>query len=178
MILPITQGGFFGARTVHGRLFIGDTSLSKYIPKYIKPLSYRNNITCGFKTCKSDILPKSDLNKWMISQVEKLDKLYINYVSTWLLQRYKHDFIEYNSQIFPNNSHIHLSACDDASSYHCPYPVTVSNIPQLDCIFNCCYDFPRMNAPYLKSSEQLDRFYPAPLMKLKTIYLKTVLNIK
>ena len=35
MILPIYQGGFFGAKTVDVKVCIGDTSLRKYIPKYI-----------------------------------------------------------------------------------------------------------------------------------------------
>ena len=58
----------------------------------------------------------------------KPDKLYINSTPTRLLQRSKHDLIEYKNKIFPNNPHIHLRACDAASSYHCPYPITVSNI--------------------------------------------------
>ena len=58
------------------------------------------------------MLLQSDLNKWRISQVEKLDKLYINYASTILLQRSKTYFIEYMNQIFPNNSHINLIARD------------------------------------------------------------------
>ena len=60
------------------------------------------------------MLLQSDLNKWRISQVEKLDKLYINYAPTILLQRSKTYFIEYMNQIFPNNSHINLIACDTA----------------------------------------------------------------
>ena len=47
MILPIPQGGFLGAITVDGKLCIGDTPLRKYMPKNIKPMSDRNNITCG-----------------------------------------------------------------------------------------------------------------------------------
>ena len=74
----------------------------------------------------------------------KPDQLYINYASTRLLQISK-----INNQIFPNNSYIHLSACDSESSYHCPFPITGSKIPKWDCILNCCSDYPRMNAPYL-----------------------------
>ena len=58
----------------------------------------------------------------------QLDKLYINSASTRLSQISKNYFIEYNNQIFSNNSHIHLRACDDASSYHRPSPITGSNI--------------------------------------------------
>ena len=36
MILPISEGGFFGARKIDGYICIGDTSLSKYIPKIYK----------------------------------------------------------------------------------------------------------------------------------------------
>ena len=74
----------------------------------------RNKITCGCETFTSEMLLQSDLNKWMLSQLVKLDKLYINSASTRLLQISKHYFVEYNNQIFPNNSHIHLRACDDA----------------------------------------------------------------
>ena len=45
MILPIYEGGLFGARPVDGKVCIGDTSLRKYMPKYIKPTSNRNKIT-------------------------------------------------------------------------------------------------------------------------------------
>ena len=61
------------------------------------------------------MLLQSDPNPWIISQVAKLDKLYINYASTRILERFKNDFIEYKKQIFRNDSHIHLRACDDAS---------------------------------------------------------------
>ena len=39
------------------------------------------------------MLLQSDINKYILSQLSKLDKLYINYASTRLLQRYKNDFI-------------------------------------------------------------------------------------
>ena len=81
--------------------------------------------------------------------MDKLDKLYINYASNRILQRYKNDFIEYQNQILPNYSHIHLIACDSVSSYHCPSPITGSNIPKRGCVLNYCSDFPSMNAPYL-----------------------------
>ena len=45
MILPISEGVCFGARTVDGKVYIGDTSLMKYMSKYIKPTSNINNIT-------------------------------------------------------------------------------------------------------------------------------------
>ena len=86
MILKIPQGGFYGDITVDGNICIEYTSLSKYIPKYIKPMSNINNITCGFKTRISAILLQSDLNKYRLSQLAKLDKLYINSESTRLLQ--------------------------------------------------------------------------------------------
>ena len=69
--------------------------------------------------------------------------------------------------MFPNNSHIHLIACEYSSSYHCPYPITGSNILKWCCIFNCCSGCPIMNAPYLESSEQLDRLFPASFHKIK-----------
>ena len=54
----------------------------------------------------SAILLQPYFNNWRLSQLAKLDKLYINYASPRLLQISKHDFIEYNNQIFPNSSHI------------------------------------------------------------------------
>ena len=63
LILPIYQGDFFGARTVDGKLCIGDTSLQNNIPKYIKPMINRNNITCGNEICIGAKLLQSDLNK-------------------------------------------------------------------------------------------------------------------
>ena len=83
-----------------------NTSLSKYMEKYIKPMSNRNKITCGFKTCISDMLLQSDINKWRISQWSKLYKLYINSTSTNILERSNNDCIEYKKLISPNDSHI------------------------------------------------------------------------
>ena len=74
------------------------------------------------------MLLQSDLNKRRISQLAKLDELYINSASTRLLQISKNSFIEYKKQIFPNDSYIHLKACDAASSYHRPSPIFGYNI--------------------------------------------------
>ena len=79
-------------------------------------MSNRKKITFGCKTCISAMFLKSDLNKWIISQLAKLYKLYINSTSTRLLERSKNDFIECKKHIFPNDSHIHLRACYSASS--------------------------------------------------------------
>ena len=65
-----------GERTANGKVCIVDTSLRKYITKYIKPMSNRNKIICGWKTCISAILLQSDLNELKLSQLAKLDKLY------------------------------------------------------------------------------------------------------
>ena len=73
------------------------------MPEFIKPKNNRNIITCGCKTCVSVMLLQSDINKWRISQVDKLDKLYINSASTRLLQRSNNDFIQYKNEIFTNN---------------------------------------------------------------------------
>ena len=56
------------------------------------------------------MLLQSDLNKLSLSQLSKLDKLYISSVLTILLQIHHIDCIEYNNQIFPNNLHINLRA--------------------------------------------------------------------
>ena len=42
------------------------------------------------------------------------------------------------------------------SSYHCPSPLTRSETPKWEYIFNCCSDCPGMNVPDLESPEQLD----------------------
>ena len=60
------------------------------------------------------MLLQSYLNKWRISQLAKLDKLYINPALTRLLQISKNGFIQYKNGIFPNNSQIHLRAWDSA----------------------------------------------------------------
>ena len=167
MILPSSEGGFSGAITIDRNICIVDTSLRKYMPKYIKPISNRNNITCGCKTCMIAMLFQSYLNKYMIPQWAKFDKLYINSASIRLLEISNNDSIEYKKQIFLNDSHIHLRACDTASSYHCSSQINGSKIPKRDCILNCCSDFPMMNAPFLESSEQLNCFFPASLRKIK-----------
>ena len=167
MILPSSKGGLSGAITVDGNIFIGDTSLRKYMPKYMKPMSSRNNITCGCKTCISTMLLQSYINKWRISQLYRVDKLYINSASTRLLDIFKNDFIEYEKQIFPNYSHIYSRACGDASLYHCSSQINGSKIPKWGCIFNHCYDYRMINAPFLVSSEQLNCFFPAFLHKIK-----------
>ena len=92
MILTISQGGFFGAINVNGNICIGGMSLSKYMPKYIKPMINRNNFTCGCKTCISSMLLQPDINKSRLSQLDKPDKLYINSASTRLLQRTEINF--------------------------------------------------------------------------------------
>ena len=91
--------------------------------KHIKPTSNINIITCGYETCISTMLLNSGLNKWQLTQLAKLDKLYINAASTRILQRSKIYYIGYRNKIFPDNSNIHLRACNDASSYHCPFPI-------------------------------------------------------
>ena len=63
MILPSSEGYFSGARTVDGKICIGDMSLRKYMPKYIKLMSNRKKITRGCETCISSMLIQSDLNK-------------------------------------------------------------------------------------------------------------------
>ena len=67
---------FLGTITVDGKIFIVGTSLRNYMLNYIKPISNRNKIPCGFKTCIRFMLFQSDLKKWKISQLEKL----INYI--------------------------------------------------------------------------------------------------
>ena len=49
------------------------------------------------------MLLQSYLNKCRLSQFSKVDKTYINYASTKLLQISKINLIEYKNQMFPNN---------------------------------------------------------------------------
>ena len=93
MILPSYEGVFSSVRTIDGNICIGNMSLRKYMQNFIKPISDRKNITCVYKTCISAMLIQSDLNKWRISQLAKLDKLYINFALNRLLERSKNDFI-------------------------------------------------------------------------------------
>ena len=37
MMLPISHGGFSGTLAVDGKVYIGDMSLRKYVPKNIEP---------------------------------------------------------------------------------------------------------------------------------------------
>ena len=114
-------------------------------------MSNINNIICVCETCISAMLLQSDINKWRLSKLYKLDKFYIIYALTRLLQISKIDLIGYKNQIFPNNLHIHLRVCDVAPSYHCPSQITGSKIKKRDCILNCFDDFPRIDSPYLES---------------------------
>ena len=65
----------------------------KYMPRYIKPMSNISKITCVCETCVSAMLIQSYLNKWRLSQLAKLDNLYINSALTRLLQISNHYFI-------------------------------------------------------------------------------------
>ena len=85
-MIPISQGGFHGARNEDGRVHIGDNSLGKYIPRHINPTGNRNKITCGCETFISSMLFQSDLNKWWLTQFEKYEKLYTKTASTRILQ--------------------------------------------------------------------------------------------
>ena len=76
------------------------------------------------------MLLQSDLNKWWLTLLVKIDKMYINSASTRILQISKTYHIEYEKKIFPKNSHIYIRACGAASSYHCPSPIEGSNIPK------------------------------------------------
>ena len=53
------------------------------------------------------------------------------------------------------------------SLYPCPYPITVSTISKCDCILKFCSDFPRMNFPYLKSSEQPNHLFTGSHHKIR-----------
>ena len=46
------------------------------------------------------MLLQSGFNKWRLTQLERLYKLYINDTSTRVLQIYKNDYNEYKNKIF------------------------------------------------------------------------------
>ena len=62
--------------------------------KNIKPTSNIDMITSVCEAGISEMPIQSDINKCRLSQLDKLDKLYINYAWTRLLQISKYDFIE------------------------------------------------------------------------------------
>ena len=72
--------------------------------KNIKSRINRTKITCECKTGIISMLLQLYLNTWRLSQLAKLDKLYINPALTILLQRSKHDFIEYKNQRFKRDN--------------------------------------------------------------------------
>ena len=75
-------------------------SLSKYIPKNIKPMSTINRITYRCEACIVAMLLQLDLNKCWLTQLKKIDRLYINAAPTRLLQISKIYYIEYKYQTF------------------------------------------------------------------------------
>ena len=77
-----------------GKVLIGDNSLMGVHDKIYKTNDQQKKTTCGCKTFISAMLLQSDLNKWRLSQLVKLDKVYINYASTRPLQISKIDLIE------------------------------------------------------------------------------------
>ena len=114
-----------------------------------KITSSRNKSTCACNTFIRDMLLESDLNKWWLIQLEKLDNLYINLALTGILKISNKHYIEYKNQIFSNNSHINIIFYNDASLYHCYSPIAGSKIPKWDCVLNFCAECPGMKAPYL-----------------------------
>ena len=78
-VLTIPLGGFFGAKNEDEEVCVGDTPLRKYTLRNIKPVNKKNKITRICKTCISSMLIQSDLNKWRLITIEKLDKLYIKF---------------------------------------------------------------------------------------------------
>ena len=81
------------------------------------------------------MLLQSDLNKWRLSLLAKLDKLYVNSASKRLLKIFQNYFIEYKNHIFPNNLHIHLIDRNAESLYNLPSSVTGSNIYKIGFYF-------------------------------------------
>ena len=73
-ILSVAQGGFSGARYDEVRVWIFDTSIIKYIPKHINTTSNRNNITCGYYICISDMLLQYYLNKLLLRNLDFLKR--------------------------------------------------------------------------------------------------------
>ena len=51
LLLPVSKGGFSGARDEEGRELICNNILRKYTPNHIKQKINVNNIKCGCETC-------------------------------------------------------------------------------------------------------------------------------
>ena len=60
--------------------------------------------------------------------IGKFEEFYMNALSVSILQIFKKCYDEYKNKISPSNSHIYIRACDDESSFHCPYPIIRSKI--------------------------------------------------
>ena len=146
---------------------ISDTYLINYTPKHINPLRNRINIACVCETCISDMLLQYDLNKWRLKQLSNFEKIYIYAASTRLLKISKKYDYEYNNQIFPKNSHIHIKVNDDAPSYHCPSPIPGPKIPKWGCILKSFSGCPIMKAPDLESLKHIYTPPPQPVSTIK-----------
>ena len=82
LILPVTQGGLYGAHDNEGEICIGDKPIQKHLPKYVEPIINRNKIKCGCETCISSMLLQYKYNKWKLIQIYKFEKLFHNYAPT------------------------------------------------------------------------------------------------
>ena len=136
------------------------------MPKHINPITAINNMTYRCKTCISAMLLRSDLNKWRLTTLEKLDRLYINSISTAPFHISKIDFFKYNNQIFPNKTHKSKILWCYVIIYFFLYSFRIKN-SKMGMYLNCCSDCLGMNAPDLKLSKQLDLLFPAFLHKIK-----------
>ena len=63
LLLSASQCGFSCEINEDGKIYIGYSSLRKYMPRHIKPMSNINNITFGCETCISSMLLQSDFKK-------------------------------------------------------------------------------------------------------------------
>ena len=69
----MAQCGFYSAWYHEGRFCIGDTSLIKHIPKYIKSMININNITRRCETYIITMLLQLGLNKWRLIKGSKFE---------------------------------------------------------------------------------------------------------
>ena len=61
LILPVPQGELYGARNQEGRVFIGDTSMRKYMTNNIKHIIIRHFFICRCETYIIAVLFQFDL---------------------------------------------------------------------------------------------------------------------
>ena len=99
--------------------------------------------------------------------INKLYNFYINAAPTRILHGSNEYYIECNKQKLQT---IHTYIVETEMLRHnivVHIQLQDKKIPKWNCILNCCAEYPVIKAPYLESSEKLDRLFPGSLHKIK-----------